>query len=197
MRPVFLLILGAASALAQPVTFGVKGGVPLTDFFSGVKNQNFSFATNPKKYVIGPTFELRLPFGLGVELDALHRSVSYAGSLGSTVASASATSWEFPLLAKYRFPSKTVRPYVDAGVAWDRLSGLKQSVLNFAGASTSPSSSHTTKGFVMGAGLDIHLVLHFSPEIRYTHWGSSRFVDPVNLVRGSQNEAQFLLGITF
>ncbi|MBZ5582896.1 MAG: porin family protein [Acidobacteriia bacterium] len=197
MRTLCLLLFGAASALAQPVTFGVRAGVPLTDFFTGVQNQNFTFATNPRKYVIGPSIELRLPFGLGVELDALHRSVEYAGSVGATVANASASSWEFPLLAKYRFPTKVVRPFVDAGFAFDTLTGLKQSVATATGLSNSTSGSQNTKGFVLGAGLDIHLLLHFSPEIRYTHWGSSHFVDPVNMVRGSQNQAEFLLGVTF
>ncbi len=197
MKPLFLLLLGAAAAIAQPVTFGVRGGVPLTDFWSGVSNQNFSFATNPKRYVVGPTVELRLPFGLGAEFDALYRSTEFRGTVGPVTATGSANMWEFPLLAKYRFPTKVVRPFVDAGVSFSTLTGVKQSVLNFVGSQTGSSGTKTGKGFVMGAGLDIHLVLHFSPEIRYTRWGSSQFVDPYNLVRGSQNQAEFLLGITF
>ena len=49
-----------------------------------------------------------------------------------------------------------------------------------------------------GVGLDVHvLVLHIAPEIRYTHWGSARFMDPLNLVRGSQNQAEVMVGVTF
>jgi hypothetical protein len=43
MKPLFLILLGAAAAIAQPVTFGVKVGVPLTDFFSTVESKNFGF----------------------------------------------------------------------------------------------------------------------------------------------------------
>jgi hypothetical protein len=46
--------------------------------------------------------------------------------------------------------------------------------------------------------VDIHLlIVHIQPEIRYTHWGSAAFVDPLSLVQGSQNQAEFLLGVTF
>ncbi len=197
MRTLCLFLFGAAAAVAQPITFGVRAGVPLTDFFTGVQNQNFSFATNPKKYVIGPSIELRLPFGLGIEFDALHRSVEYAGSVAATTANASASSWEFPLLAKYRFPTKVVRPFVDAGFSFATLTGLKHTITTATGISAPIGGSQDVKGFVLGGGVDIHLLLHFSPEIRYTHWGSSQFVDPVNMVRGSQNQAEFLLGVTF
>ena len=64
------------------------------------------------------------PFGLGVELDALYRHLNYASSSAATTANA----WEFPLLAKYRFKAPLVRPFVDAGVAWDTLEGIKQSI---------------------------------------------------------------------
>jgi hypothetical protein len=90
---------------------------------------------------------------------------------------------------------------VDAGIAWDRLGGLRQSLLQAVNrvdmSESSDISDRTTKGFVMGAGVDIHAVVHIQPEIRYTRWGSSRFVDPVSLVRGSKNQAEFLLGLTF
>ena len=144
--------------------------------------------------------ELRLPFGLGIELDALYRRLNYTGVgfTPSTTATVSGNGLEFPLLAKYRFPAKVVRPFVDAGFAFNTLSGLKQSVLTTTGLSNAPVATKTGKGFVMGAGLDIHLlVVHFSPEIRYTHWGSTQFVDPLSLVNGNQNQAEFLVGITF
>ena len=68
---------------------------------------------------------MRLPLGLSVEFDALYRHFSYTnvlGSAGNAVTSVgSSGNWEFPLVAKYKFPSKIVRPYVEAGVAWDTL----------------------------------------------------------------------------
>jgi hypothetical protein len=202
MRPLFLLILGAISAIAQPVTFGVKGGVPVNDFFSTVESPNFGFNSHTQRYIVGPTFEVRLPFGLGIEFDALYRHLNYSATNGTGSAlvtqAVSGNSWEFPLMAKYRFPTKVVRPFVDAGITWNTLTGVKQSIESATGISNTPPTTQSVKGFVMGAGIDIHaLVIHLSPEIRYTHWGSSSFVDPVSLVRVSQNQGEFLLGITF
>jgi len=56
-----------------------------------------------------------------------------------------------------------------------------------------------TRGFVMGAGLDLKILLiHVSPELRYTRWGASHFVDSANnLVNSKQNQAEFLVGFTF
>jgi opacity protein-like surface antigen len=124
----------------------------------------------------------------------------------TTVSSTSADAWEFPLLLKYRFGPKIVRPYVDAGFAWDTLTGLKQALRQTVATITNSSTTSTpvdlnkkgTSGFVLGAGLDIHAVLvHISPEVRYTRWNSAQFSNPAGLVESNQNQAEFLVGITF
>jgi opacity protein-like surface antigen len=183
----------------------------MTDFLSTVQSPNFGFNSNTKRYIVGPTVELRLPFGLGIELDALYRRLDYTSSTnlidvfisGNTTGNA----WEFPLLAKYRFPSKVLRPYVDAGVAWDTLSGLTQTVTQtlFPTRTTTTTNSNpaelnknTVMGFVTGAGLDVKvLLIHLSPEIRYTRWGAQHFLSSNGGLQSNQNQAEFLLGITF
>ena len=211
MRPLFLLLLGAAAAFSQPFSFGVKAGVPMTDFLSTVQSPNFGFNSNTKRYIVGPTVELRLPFGLGIELDALYRRLDYTStSMGVdvfTTGSTTGNAWEFPLLAKYRFPSKVVRPYIDAGVAWDTLNGLTQSITTtvFPNHVTTTTTSNpaelnqnTTTGFVIGGGVDVHvLLIHLSPEIRYTRWGAQHFLSSNGGLSSNQNQAEFLLGITF
>jgi len=198
MKLLILFSLGAAAAFSQPFQFGVKAGVPLNDLVNTVNSPNFGFNSTTNRYLIGPTAELRLPFGLGVEVDALYRHYNFQPIAGSTATTggASTGAWEFPLLAKYRFPSAVLRPYVDAGVAWDTLSGLS----NFTSiASGSPQIRHnTTAGYVVGVGVDIHvLILHLSPEIRYTRWGAQHFLDPNGGFSSNQNQAEFLVGITF
>ncbi|PWU00798.1 MAG: hypothetical protein C5B51_24465 [Terriglobia bacterium] len=189
MRPLWLFLLGAVPAFSAPFSFGVKAGVPLTDLFSTVQNLSAPpFGTTTNRYLIGPTAELKLPFGLGIEVDALYRH--FDGNVGS--ASGSGSAWEIPLLGKYRFPGAIVRPYVDAGVAWNNLSGLTNTI------TTLRLDTTTTTGFVIGAGLDVHaLFLHLSPEIRYTRWGAQRFLDPNGGFSSNQNQAEFMLGITF
>ena len=112
----------------------------------------------------------------------------------------------FPILAKYRFKGKLVRPFVSGGVAWDKLSGLSQTitrvVANVANTTTTSDPfelrKDTTRGFVLGAGLDVKvLLIHISPEVRFTRWGAKHFVDPNGLLNSKQNQAEFLVGITF
>ena len=51
---------------------------------------------------------------------------------------------------------------------------------------------------MIGAGLDIHaLILHVSPEFRYTRWGAQHFLSSNGGLGSSQNQAEFLVGITF
>ena len=150
MRPLFLLLFGAVSAWAQPFSFGVKAGVPLNNFLNAAQSQQFAFNATTNRYIVGPTAELHLPFGLGVEFDILYRRFDYNGSgtLVDVVTNSRTTgnAWEFPLLAKYRFPMKIVHPYVDAGVAWDKLSGLTQTITStFAKPSRPPRPRPTRR----------------------------------------------------
>jgi len=218
MRPLLLLLLSATPACSQLFSFGVKGGVPLTDFVNAASGTGFGgfvdFATHTNRYIIGATGELHLPFGLSVEADVLFRHFNYQESqMGVDTFTSSNTTgnaWEFPILGKYRFlkKPKIARPYVDAGVAFDTLQGLSQAVRStiFSGNGTTTTSSgtpsqlenSTTRGYVFGGGLDIKfLVIHIQPEIRYTRWGAHHFLDPSGLLHSNENQGEFLLGITF
>jgi opacity protein-like surface antigen len=203
MRSLFLLFLGVGTAFCQgPFSFGVRLGVPVTDAFNTVESSNYTFNTTTDRYIVGPTAELHLPFGFGLEVDALYRHLSYTGTglVGSiTSSSVNSGDWEFPLLVKYRFPTKLVRPYIDGGVAWDKLFGLTDSVKDsIANQSPTVVNQNTTAGFVLGAGIDIHIIkIHVMPELRYTRWGSAQFSDPSGLLHSTQNQAEFLVGITF
>lgn len=213
MKPLCILILSAAAAFSQPFTLGVKGGLPMTDFVNATRTQNFTASTTTNRYIVGPTAELRLPFGLGVEVDFLYRHFGYrsSGFLGSVTSNltnldTSVGAWEFPVLAKYRFPGAIVRPFVDAGVAWNRLSGLTQTarsvVANVSNTTTTSTpfelSKNVTRGYVVGAGVDLKvLVIHISPEVRYTRWGAKHFIDPSGLLNSKQDQAEFLVGLTF
>lgn len=214
MRSLLLLLAAVSGAAAQPFGAGLKVGVPLTDFLNAAESGNTSYSSVPNRYIVGVEGELRLPFGLGIELDVLYRHLNYsstttiAASLANPVTTASTTSndWEFPLVAKYKFKSHIVRPYVEAGVAWDTLQGLTQSVkstvagvVGTSGSTSNPSelANSTTRGFVLGGGVDIKaLLIHITPEIRYTRWGAKQFFAP-GLLSSNQNQAEFLVGITF
>src|SRR5437588_1175054 len=167
MRSLCLLLLIAAAAVAQPIGFGIKGGLPMNDFLTAAKSQTFRFDTTTNRYIVGPSIELRLPHGLGIELDVLYRHFGYSSfssisGITTTVTDArtSGSAWEFPLVGKYKFHKGLVSPYVEAGVSWDRLSGLTQAVKSTVASVTNSTSTSnpielnkdTTRGFVMGVG---------------------------------------------
>jgi hypothetical protein len=207
MKPLLFLLLLGGAVRAQPVSLGLKAGVPLTDSVNTVQGDTTA-ATG--RYLIGPEVEVRLPLGLSVEFDALYRHFSYTnyealtGSSITTVGSSG--NWEFPIVAKYRFRTKIVRPYVEAGVAWDTLSGLKNtsiatpcSLLGGCENTDYPPTpySQRTAGVLIGGGVDIHaFVIHLAPEFRFTRWAHQYFNLSGDLHSG-QNQVEFLVGFTF
>lgn len=203
-----ILCLAVANAPAQiPISIGVKGGVALTD---GFENNTLSVATgvstvtvhnysSSKDYLVGPFIELRLPFGLGVEADGLYRSIHLSSVSESSIPAGSnltqytgfpsnenSHAWEIPILAKYRFKLPVARPYIDAGPSFRVTNSFPNTLSNH--------------GIAAGAGVDIKaLLLHISPEIRYTHWGADAAPAPGNtgLPRSNVNQVELLVGISF
>lgn len=212
-RLLIVFVLGGISGFCQPFSAGVKVGVPLNDLVNAASSQNYNFASQTNRYIFGVTGEIHLPFGLGVEVDALYRHLNYSGSRNLVDLTqnlfTTANAWEFPLLLKYRLPAEgPLRPFVDGGLAWDTLQGVKQVITTgnlSTGTHTTTSTSNpselndtTTRGIVLGGGLDIHaLFIHVLPEVRYTRWGARHFLDPNGGIHSNQNQAEFLLGITF
>jgi len=201
----FLLFFFAGACCAQHLGVGVKGGIPVTTDIEG------SGTSESRRYLVGPMIEVRLPFGFGVEADALYRRFGYSTtfeflSLASSVTRARANSWEFPIVAKYRWRL----PCILAGVAPRHVDG------EFAnsGTNTNPTtgvrsfSSSTGKldfvtgvGFVAGGGVEFGLGrIHVAPEVRYIRWKDPMFSDFGS--RGyyllvPQNEVQVLMGLTW
>lgn len=217
MRLLFALVLGVIAAVPQPISAGVKAGVPLTDLLDARPGAFFVNGSVTNRYLIGPTVEARLPFGLGVEVDAIYRHFRYTSSGGrvNVFGSSAATGndWEFPLLAKYRFHKPPGRPYVDTGIAWDVVSGHSQNISTVFPV-TAPGPPTTTtfssglgashnlvSGFVIGGGLEMHAgFVQVSPEVRYTRWFSQHFTSTdfeFGILASQQNQAEFLLGLTF
>jgi len=204
MKKFILLLLGATAAFSQPIGFGggIKAGIPFTDFLDKASSGNVNNFKHPKRYILGVTGEVRLPFHLAIEVDALYRKMSYTGSFTGTTpvdVNTSGNTWEFPLLLKYRFGSELVKPFVDGGFSWNRLGGLTETVTTIAtGGSISRASNSALRGLVFGAGLDVKLlVIHVQPEVRFTRWGAKRYFDAGDFFGRNQNQAEFLLGISF
>src|SRR5260370_21441119 len=130
MCKTFAVVFGLAGlCAAQPLSFGVKLGVPTGDAFDIARNPGTAsnYFTGGGQFIVGASAELRLPFGLGLEGDILYTRFNFSSQniLGS---GGNSNSFEFPILGKYRFAGfGPARPFVGVGPSFRRL----QSVVNF------------------------------------------------------------------
>src|SRR3954469_9939626 len=72
-----LLVLMPWPARSQLISLGIKGGVPLADSLETGPGGSGSISHERSHYLVGPTGELHLPFGLSFEVDALYRPLNY------------------------------------------------------------------------------------------------------------------------
>jgi|SRR5579863_9690995 len=175
----------------RPASFGIKAGVPITDAFTTRSLFGETDYSASKRYVAGAMVELRLPFHLAIEADGLYRPVNLTTHLADSRFGIDRTfsddfkTWEFPVLAKYRFASTAFTPYVEAGPSFRALEG--------------GASFQSRYGATLGAGVEARLsVLRIAPEFRFTHWGNDIGAVGYTLIDSSKrNQVEFLVGITF
>ena len=116
-----MAICGAPFALGQRLSAGVVGGASLTQDFQDRSVAGILAYSTPKRWIAGGMVEVWLPFHLSVELDGLYHELEFtragiepSGTLNS-VSPAPVVTWEFPVLAKYRFSLPVVKPFIEAG----------------------------------------------------------------------------------
>ena len=195
-KSILCLMLFSAATFAQPLSVGIKGGIPLTDPFS---NSTFSAVNSfvnsfsgSSDFVVGPSLEVHLPLGFSVEGDALYRPMSLVSEthlVPSSVLSrvtSDHNSWKFPILVKYRFlPIPVIKPYIEAGPSFRTLDSTLSQRLS-------------KKGFTLGGGIELKISrVRLGPELRYTRWGSDASGTLQSLLSSNPNQAEFLLGISF
>src|SRR5690349_7233262 len=98
-----LMFVSACLCFGQSLSIGVKAGIRTMDDIENFTGEASGRATSEsKRYTVGPLLELGLPFGLGVEFDALYNREGYDASFsnfgGSSFERERANSWQFPLL---------------------------------------------------------------------------------------------------
>jgi len=131
--PLLVIVLSVpCAAIAQTLSLGIKGGIPLTEAFdtanfaglSAGGTTKISYTSRAKTYTVGPAVEVSLPLGLAVEFDALYKRLNYNSS--SSVSNISfagiqeqhniISRWDLPLLIKYRVRRFALTPYISGGI---------------------------------------------------------------------------------
>jgi hypothetical protein len=184
----------APGASAQRVSFGVVvGGYANRDFDSQYSPTPPGFLpittqSDSGGYVIGPSIDVRLFPRLSLGVEALYKPLRYSASAsfdqnGAVIgyAPAPVVTWQFPVLAKYRFSLGRVRPFLEAGPSF-----------RTAGNLNSADPSHF--GVTAGVGVETEWRrLRIAPRVRYTRWAE----DPWYAVRTRSDQLEFLVGISY
>lgn len=159
-----------------------------------------------------------------VDYDHFTLSSSTGNYLSQSFERTKGDRWQFPLLVQYGFNVARLHPFVEAGPTISRITnvaGQINTISNFVGFTNSSSrypvsgSTGTQAGFTSGGGLDFsYHRFHLRPEVRFSRWfaqtGSASVflaISPIisgrtaiqgaSSFRTTQNEASFLLGISF
>jgi len=225
-----LLFLVASVGLAQSFRFGVEGGVPLTNEFHTATVTlpgtlpglpiSASYSSGAKRYTVGATAELDLPFHLAVKADVLYKRLGFtsesvdllpAGAQMTVTGATTANSWEIPLLGKYSMGKLgPLQPYVEGGISFRTLQGVQQTIMQVCPECLTPVTQTTqtnspaevshkfTKGVTAGAGIEFrHLLVGVFGEIRYTRWTADAFSAANGALNSTRNQADLLVGVTF
>ena len=207
-------IITAGCLAAQTVSFGIKGGLP---FMTPTVSDNES-----PPYLVGPSVEVRLPWGFSIEADALYRRIGTTQpvELLGVFAVLNAPSnvltvlvptpidryrgnaWEFPILAKYYFRPRDPRwqPFVGAGYAFrtTRYSvSTTQTTINDLTCviATTPYTSTYTSDTGVGATFAAGLRTHLGRLAVLPEFRYTRWGSSDGLLQ--KNEANFFLGVNY
>src|SRR5262249_33161028 len=137
-------------------------------------------------YIFGAALEYRFTRQFSIEADGLYHPLGYTfagiepdGSLNS-ISPATVVTWEFPVLAKYKFSFRRASPFIEAGPSFRSTGNLN-----------SADPSHI--GAAAGVGVELHAgALKIAPTIRYTRWER----DPQHVVKTVPDQVEVLFAFS-
>lgn len=163
----------------RKLEIGLVAGLPLTH---GLEEPVTTGTFEERNgYLLGLSAQTAVKGNLSVEVNAIYKPFRVDESFDSYEGSFTVLTWQFPVLAKYRWSSSGWTPFVAAGPSF-RLAGN----LNGYGP------SHI--GVTAGAGVEKSASgLRLSPALRYTRWAK----DSAGASRTNLNAAEFVFGLSF
>jgi len=201
---VFMFLLLAPSlGQAQIVSFGLSAGTPLNHLLTADNSQ----VATTGWYTFGPALRVRLPHGLGFDVDFLYKRLDFG--FVSDPARAVVHRLELPLLLRYVFSGLPVRPWVHAGMSFNRViavdganvcaRGIFGEEFYCTGGKRVAELRHRhTHGPVLGAGLDFGWGrVRLAPELRVTRWVDRNFGTRESSLRSNLTQVELLLGFQF
>jgi hypothetical protein len=141
-----------------------------------------------KDYAVGGMLELHFNPHWSVEVNGLFRqlngkwaAIQPDGSVNS-ISPHPVVTWQFPVLAKYRFQGRKLNPFIEAGPAFRTAGNLN-------------SSDPSHHGLTAGTGLEFHWrSLKIAPTVRYTLWAADKYPD--NAAQTGPDQVEILLRLS-
>jgi hypothetical protein len=165
----------ATTHFPEPVLSGpgTYTQVDATQYYGGLKSM-----------IAGATLEFHVRSRLSLELDVLHkplrdqvRSVLSNGTTYPARAYTDATTWQFPILAKYRLSAGGLRPFLEGGPSFRM-----------------PNGYLATHGATGGVGVETRWrAIRVAPAVRFTRWAGGS-PDYLQSVHG--NEVGLVVGLS-
>ncbi len=201
---VVMVGLFTAPAFSQKLSIGVKAGARLTDDLEAGSLR----ASESKWYTVGPSVIFTLLPPLSLEFEALYKRVGtssdYFDVIGVRhISRDRSNSWEFPILARYRFLPRFPTPYISGGFSFRTISGSGTAESSGTYQPTPSAYNYSThyensSGLVIGGGMEINAsCLKISPEFRYTRWFNkaiSVYGGQGTFTNSTQNQVEILVG---
>lgn len=197
------LLLAPSLGQAQSVSFGLSAGTPLNHLLTADNSQ----VATTGWYTFGPALRVRLPHRFGFDVDFLYKRLDFG--IVPNPARAAVHRMELPLLFRYAFSGLPVRPWVHAGMSFNRViavngadvcaRGAFGEELYCTGGKPAAELRHRhTHGPVVGAGLDFGWrKIRLAPELRVTRWVDRNFGTRDSSLRSNLTQVELLLGFQF
>ena len=197
-----LSLLMSATALAQTIQFGARGGMPVGSLLTA--NQPLEAST--ERYVAGPAAEIGLPYGLAAGADFLLQ----AATIGITASPSPATvhRWELPVLLTYHVSGLPMRPFIRAGLSFNHVLDVGNATRCWRGpfgeqfyclgaVQVAELRHRGTYGPVVAGGFQFRFKrIRIEPEVRFTRWIDRNFGVRYSAVRSNLSEIEILAGVT-
>jgi hypothetical protein len=220
MRP--LAFLACLTAAGQPLQFGVKAGVPITEYFdtgaSGGLHGDAHYTATARRYVLGASAEWQFNHSLGLQLEGFFHRMGYVayvntfnnGNFTNSAVDVIGNSWDFPLTLKYRLPPAH-RVYLTGGGVLRYVGPVRGrghetdgSLVTQTSTTTSINTTQPSElrkrlypGLTVGTGIYCPAgPMHIVPEFRYTRW-TANIAGEGGLLRFSPNQVEVMVGFIF
>jgi hypothetical protein len=197
-------VLASVALPAQTISFGIRGGAPLT----GLVTAGSGLRASTAKYTAGPTIEFHLSHGFALSVDLLYKRAELGLDSGPD-RTAKAHRWELPVLVRREFAGLPARPFVGAGVALNRYFSIDGAQLCgrgpfgerfycIGGEMVAELRHPGTHGPVIGTGVQFRFKkVWLVPELRLTWCADRNFGVRDSALRSNLMQVDFLVGIRF